>query len=113
MDMTRESSFASNVHDDKSHLVGSASIKQVIKKQASVWDLINNGQPRMGKLPANTINAMFCTPLHLRRSRSKLEILKKMASRAEVAYLSKKLGLTHTAGEAPRGRSPARSEATS
>ncbi|GMH68808.1 hypothetical protein TL16_g05011 [Triparma laevis f. inornata] len=100
MDMTRESSFASNVHDDKSHLVGSASIKQVIKKQASVWDLINNGQPRMGKLPANTINAMFCTPLHLRRSRSKLEILKKMASRAEVAYLSKKLGLTHTADSA-------------
>jgi len=48
------------------------------------------------KLPINTLNAIWTTPMHLKRSRSKLEILKKMASRSEVAYLSKKLGLSHT-----------------
>ena len=68
----------------------------MLKKKASVWDLINNGQPRLKCLPRNTLNAIFTTPLHLKRSRSKLEILKKMASKSEVAYLSKKLGLTHT-----------------
>jgi len=97
----RESSFASTIMDNSnqsttSHLVGPASIKQIMAKKASIWDLINNGQPRLKNLPQNTINAIICTPLHLKRSRSKLEIAKKMASRAEVAYLSTKLGLAHT-----------------
>jgi hypothetical protein len=89
---SRESSFASSVMDNsiqtkEGHIVGPASIKQVMKKQASVWDLINNGQPRLTRLPINTLNAILCTPLHLKRSRSKLEIAKKMASRAEVEYV--------------------------
>jgi len=92
----RESSFAASSVSDRSHIVPAASIKQVLKKNALVWDLINNGQPRLKMLPRNTLNAIFTTPLHLKRSRSKLEILKKMASKSEVAYLSKKLGLTHT-----------------
>jgi len=77
-------------------MVGSATIKQVFKKQASVWDLINNGQPKLKRMIPNYFNAVGTTLQHLKRSRSKLEIHKKMASRSEVAYLSKKMGLTHT-----------------
>jgi len=97
---TRESSFASKVDNDTSHLVGPASIGAVYKKRASVWDMINNGQPRLLQLPVNTWNAIKTTPLHLRRSRSKLEIVNKLASRSEVAYLSKKFGLSHTSDSA-------------
>jgi len=99
---SRESSFASSRQSRSSgssnshRLAGSASISQVLKKQASVWDMINNGQPRPSRAIPNYFNAIFTTFQHLKRSRSKLEIHKKMASRAEVAYLSKKFGLTHT-----------------
>ena len=80
--------------------MGSASLKQVFKKQASIWDLINCGQPRMSKIIPNWFNSVVCTLQHLKRSRSKLEIHKKMVSRAEVAYLSQKYELTHTADSA-------------
>ena len=59
-----------------------------------VWDFINEGQPGGEYFFRNMFNNILCTPLHLKRSRSKLMEAKRMSSQREISYLSATHGLT-------------------
>jgi len=63
-------------------------------KKFRIWDVINEGQPNAGNFLGNLLNYVLTTPLHLKRSHSKLEASKKMSSRDEIEYLSSTHGLT-------------------
>ena len=92
----RTNSDNSSLPEVAYHVIRPASFAQVLRRERRLWDMINNGRPSVKQLLHNLLNTILLTPLHLKRSRSKLEITKKMAGRAEVAYLSKKYGLYQT-----------------
>jgi hypothetical protein len=74
--------------------------EQEKKEKFRPWDLINEGQPQPGHFFGNLFNYVLTTPLHLKRSQSKLEASKRMSSKNEIEYLSSTHGLSLNDGSA-------------